>query len=305
MMQAALKVMVLAGGPDRERSVSLESGDAVTEALEQAGHDVRRCDIGPQDLSALDTWQQWPGDVVFPVLPGVWGEGGPLQEILHRRHIPHVGCGPRAARLCMDKHQTKQALVRHGIRTPAFELVTASQPPTLKPPLVVKALCEGSSIDLMVCHDAEQLEQAQRQLGHHERLLVERFVAGQEITVGVVAGEALAPVWIVPAGGFYDFDAKYHREDTRYVLDPHQMSLGAGTIGRLERLAVQAHDVLGCRHMCRVDFIVDDQDQPWILEVNTIPGFTGHSLFPKAAAFGGVTLPKLVDRLVGMAVDPA
>ena len=298
--------MVLAGGPDRERPISLESGHAVAEALCRVGHDVRRCDIGPHDLSALEAWERWRGDVVFPVLHGSWGEGGPLQQILRQRGIPHVGCGPQAARLCMDKHKAKLALVRHGLPTPAFELVTAPQQPAITPPLVVKAPCQGSSIDLMVCHDAERLGQARHELGHHRVLLVEQFVFGKEMTVGVVAGDrgdqALPPIWIVPGGDFYDFDAKYRRDDTQYVIDPHQINLSALVMDQLKQLAVKAHGVLGCRHMSRVDFIVDNQGQPWILEVNTIPGFTRHSLLPKAAAFSGLTLFELVDRLVGLAV---
>ncbi len=122
--RASLKVMVLAGGPDRERSVSLQSGAAVAHALRQAGHDVSGVlDIGPDDMSALDHWERWCGDVVFPVLHGPWGEGGPLQRILSQRQIAYVGCGPEAASLCMDKYRTKLALVQHGLPTPRFERI--------------------------------------------------------------------------------------------------------------------------------------------------------------------------------------
>ncbi len=166
-------------------------------------------------------------------------------------------------------------------------------------------MCEGSSIDLAICPDQEAVCQGRQRLGHHTALLAERFVAGQEVTVGVVsdvAGDrALPPIWIVPQVSFYDYQAKYVRDDTRYVLDAEQVGVSAAVSQQLCRLAVDVHRVLGCRHMSRVDFIVDKQERPWILEVNTVPGFTAHSLLPKAASAAGWPLHRLVDHLVRIA----
>lgn len=307
--------MVLCGGPDRERPVSLESGAQVAEALRQAGHAATCHDVGPADLSALDAWVQKPGDVVFPVLHGSWGEGGPLQALLDARGIRYVGCEVEAAALCMDKHRTKLALVEHNIPTPAFECIERGVGPTLGAPLVIKPLCEGSSIDLAICHDESQVSEAYERLANsprnhprnYPRLLIERFVGGKEFTVGVIGPRgqerALPPVHIVPAGAFYDYEAKYHRDDTRYVLDPSQMGVASGVIDALGRVAVEAHCALGCRHLSRVDFIVDEAGRLWVLEVNTIPGFTTHSLLPMAAAHAGLSLPQLVDGLVRLAMD--
>jgi D-alanine-D-alanine ligase len=307
-----LKVMVLAGGPDRERPVSLVSGRHVVEALRQAGHETLERDIGPANLTALTEWKRWGGDVIFPVLHGSWGEGGSLQRILDRRKLPYVGCRTRAAELCMDKRLTKVALTEHNLPTPPYEILTTQRGArlTLQPPIVIKAINEGSNIDVAICQTHQDARNARRRLSaRHAELLVEQFVPGAEMTVGVIdtgrgrPPQALPPIRIVPATAFYDYQAKYNRDDTRYLIDPKQIGLPRQTLDHLRRVAVQAYRALGCRHMSRVDFIVDHQNNPWVLEINTIPGFTDHSLLPKAAGYAGIPMPKLVDRLVRLAFD--
>ena len=293
--------MVLAGGPDRERAVSLMSGSEVAGALRQAGHDVVEFDISPSDLAALDWFAQWPGDVVFPVFHGPWGEGGGLQRILDERRLPYVGSRTIAAELCMDKFQAKQVLVRHGLPTPAYEKLGRGDTPSLAPPLVIKALCEGSSFEMAICRDAGEVADAAADLfQRHQQLLFEQFVAGLELTVGVIGppgapGEALPPIQIVPAVSFYDYEAKYDRDDTQYLFD---IDLPRPVLDDLVDQALRAHEALGCRHLSRVDFIADADRRLWILELNTLPGFTAHSLLPKAAAKAGISMPRLVDRLV-------
>lgn len=296
--------MVLAGGPDRERPVSLLSGANIAEALSQTGHDMRLCDILPDDLSALDQFEQWPGDVVFPILHGPWGEGGGLQRILDQRRLAYVGSRAAAAELCMDKYVAKMALQAHRLSTPRFERVSRSQRWSLPAPLVVKALREGSSIDLEICRDEAQVRTAAAKLfARHEQLLFEQFITGMELTVSVLgsgaASTALPPIQIVPATAYYDYEAKYTRNDTQYLFD---IPLPQKTLSLTRDLAVAAHRATGCRHLSRVDFIVDQRLQPWILEINTLPGFTSHSLLPKAAARAGMTMPQLTDRLVRMAL---
>lgn len=304
-----MKVLVLRGGPDREREVSLLSGANVADALRAAGHEVVEADVGPGALEAI---HRFAGDAVFPVLHGKWGEGGPLQEILETRGVGYVGCGPEAARRCMDKAETKRRLERAHLPTPAWGLIGPGQPVPFEPPVVVKALDEGSSFAMAICRTGEALRDARQRLAEHDPLLIERFIDGRELTVGVLSGDlvgedpdappqrgaalrALPTLEILPAEGFYDFDAKYHRHDTRYRFD---LDLPGGTLEEIQQAAVAAAAALGVRDLGRVDVLVDADDRPWILEINTMPGFTSHSLLPMAAAEAGVDLPTLCDRLV-------
>jgi D-alanine-D-alanine ligase len=304
-MAEPLKVLVLRGGPDRERPVSMLSGAQVAAALREAGHEVREADITPDDLTALDLFDQWRGDVVFPVLHGKWGEGGPLQRLLEQRGLPFVGCREPAAALCIDKHRTKLALSEQGIDTPAFELIRPDQAPTLKPPVVVKVPDEGSSIGLAICHTQGELDKALAELRTlAPALMIEQFIQGQELTVGVISPDAgsatpigpiaLPPIHIIPATAFYGYEAKYDRDDTHYRFD---LPGPADMADRLRAIAQKAFEVLGCRHLCRVDFMLDREGRPWCLEVNTMPGFTTHSLLPMAARQAGLPLPQLTTRL--------
>ena len=307
-----MKVMVLAGGPDREREVSLASGAQVAGALREAGHEVIERDLGPDDLAALEEFDGWGGEVCFPIFHGRWGEGGPAQAILDARGLKYVGCREAAARLCADKAGTKRTLRDAGLPTPAFDWIECRgaarggrYPGELSAPVVVKPNDDGSSIDLAICHTAEQLDVAWAELSvRNESLLVERFVAGRELTVGVIADEAgepvaLPPIHIVPATAFYDYDAKYVRDDTQYHFDFATPQVDA----RLRGLAVATFRGLGGRHLARVDMFLDGEDRPWVIEVNTLPGFTTHSLLPMAARRAGLAMPALVDRMVRLAAE--
>lgn len=299
--------MVLAGGPDRERPVSLQSGHTVVQALKQAGHEVLQRDPMPDDLACLEEFASWQGDVIFPVLHGPWGEGGPLLRELEARNFRFVGCDSIAAALCMDKIRAKEALQRAGLPTPPFEVIERGSQRTMPAPLVIKPPCEGSSIDLAICRDEATADRKLAELlEKYDRLLLERFTPGREITVGVIADVeapggyvALPPIHIVPAVEFYDYQAKYERDDTQYRFD---IDLPGERINAIKQAALSAFFTLGCRHLSRIDFIVDTDMKPWILEVNTLPGFTSHSLLPMAANRAGVSLPQLTDRLVRSAL---
>ncbi len=301
--------MVLAGGPDRERPVSLQSGAAVAYALREAGHDVRECDIGPDDLSALKAFEKWGGDVLFPVLHGRWGEGGGLQLLLDKRGLTYFGSRARAASLCMDKSRAKKRFLDAGLPTPNWELLDSTQVPPMHLPIVIKPNDEGSSIDVAICHNPTQVKQAWRELGRRNpQLLVETFIGGKELTVGVVdrldaeggGTFALPPLQIVPAASFYDYEAKYHRADTQYLFD---IDLPESLLVEVQRLATAAHEHAGVSHLCRVDMIVDADQRIWILEVNTLPGFTTHSNVPLAADHMGEPMHVFVDRLVHLALE--
>lgn len=304
-----MKVMVLAGGPDREHEVSLHSGESVAAALETAGHDVRIANLTPGDERALDQFQQWQGDCIFPALHGRWGEGGGAQTLMENRGLRYVGSTPLIAELCMDKHRSKLVVQDHNIPTPPWHILAPGEACPLEPPVVVKPIDEGSSIELTICLDEQTRDHAIHELAqHHPRVLVERYIAGREMTVGILAHEppaagyeVLPIIEIVPKTAFYDYQAKYLRDDTEYRFDINHVPVES--LHAMRDHARAAHSALAARHLSRVDFILDHQGTPWFLEVNTMPGFTDHSLLPKAAAKSGLTMPQLCDRLVRLACD--
>lgn len=298
-MAERLNVLVLGGGPDRERAVSLWSAGAVTEALREAGHTVTQADISAEDHAALSL----PADVVFPVLHGRFGEGGPLQRLLETQKRPYVGARPRAAAIAMDKCAAKQSADRLGVPTPPYQQLGPLTPLTLEPPLVIKPLTEGSSFGVEFCNTPEEAAAARdRQHRHFAFLLAERCVRGKEITVGILGEQILPAIEIVPQSEFYDFQAKYESEETGYNFE---IDLPRPVLDQLNELAWTMFRGIDCRHLARVDFLVDEEHRPWFLEINTMPGMTSHSLIPKAAARAGIPMPELCDRLVRLAYEGA
>jgi len=293
----ALKVTVLCGGPSDERAVSLVSGRAVVEGLRSMGHEVFESDIGPGDLAGLDH----PADVIFPVLHGQFGESGELQEILEQRMLPFVGSGSAASRLGMDKVATKQAWEKAGLPTPAYRVIRRGEPiPEAPGSCVVKAISSGSSIDVYVCKaPAELPAQAQESiakvLAKHDAVLVEQFINGVELTVGLLEEQPLAPIRIVSKREFFDYEAKYKANDTEHHFD---LGLPENVVSQVRELARKANAVVGARDLARIDVMLDDQNNPYLLEINTLPGFTSKSLLPEAAKHSGIDFGPLVDRLV-------
>lgn len=294
------RVLVLGGGPDAEHEVSLNSSAAVAEALHQSGRYIAHREV--IGALTLDQLRALPGDVVFPVLHGPWGEGGPMQRLLEADGRPFVGCGSLAARGTIDKLQTKQVSLGLGIATgPAAVLHPLDDVPPIALPLVLKPVHEGSSVGLALCttmdqwHDAVQLARAALATGQSAAFMVEPLTKGRELTVGIVAGEAMPIVEITPADGVYDYAAKYTREDTRYVVDP---PLPEGVGHAMQRDALRLAEALGCAMLARVDFMLGDSQCPQLLEANTMPGFTSHSLLPMAAARAGLAMPALCAALV-------
>lgn len=295
------RVLVLMGGPDAEREVSLMSGAGVAAALRENG----RFEVVEQviDRPTADEIRSFGGDVVFPVLHGQWGEGGPLQELLEEVGLPYVGCGPAAARLAMDKMRTKTILSRDGVDTPVAIEIAADDPCRLEPPIVIKPVDDGSSVDIRICVTESSIAEARRELHpRRRRLMAEAFVPGREVTVGIVTGTILPFIEIKPSVEFYDYEAKYLRDDTTYVLEP---DLPATTARRCADASQLAWDRLGCRDIARVDFRIDADGRAWFLEINTMPGFTTHSLVPMAAARAGIPMPALCGMLVESAMERA
>jgi D-alanine-D-alanine ligase len=290
-----MHVTVLYGGPSAEREVSLVSGKAVAAGLREAGHHVAEIDVRPETLDAALSKQ---ADVVFPVLHGTWGEDGQLQAILEQRHIRFVGSGAAASKLGMDKAATKLVWEKAGLPTPPYELVTKANPITaIKVPCAVKAVDSGSSVDVYICQNQADADKALKTLlGKYGRALVEQFIKGPELTVGLLEEKALAPIRIVPKVEFFDYEAKYKRNDTEHRFDT---GLPADLVEKCQRLAEKGNAIVGARDLARVDIMIDQKSHdPYMLEINTLPGFTPKSLLPEAAAHAGIKFPQLVDRLV-------
>ncbi len=300
-------VLVLMGGPDAERDVSINSGREVAAALRASGrysvidHIIDRPSIF--ELKAMTSACR--ADVVFPVLHGRWGEGGPLQELLEQLALPYVGSQPRASALAMDKMQTKALVSVEGVPSPpAQELEDESARCSIKPPLVLKPIDDGSSVDLRICRTEAEVVAARAHLHPRRgRLMAEAYIKGREITAGIILGEPLPLIEIIPGPHveYYDYEAKYDRDDTRYIIDP---VLPEGVAEQCIAMAMTAYHTLGCRDIARADIMLDSDagGQPYFLEINTMPGFTTHSLVPMAARKRGAAMPELCARLTEAAL---
>ena len=298
------RVLVLMGGPDAEREVSLMSGAEVARALALTG-EFEVIPLTIMRATAEDLLAHRP-DAIYPILHGPWGEGGPLQEILEQLERTHgIGfVGPRAkpASVAMDKIATKSVAVGVGVRTPRSRQLVRGEPTDLEAPLVLKPSNDGSSVDLRICRTAEEVAQGRAELEkRREHLMAEEYIQGREMTVGIVDGTVLPIIEIVPNVAFYDYEAKYIRNDTKYRLDPEMPAAVAEEMCEATR---RVYAALGLRGIARADFMVDGRGA-WFLEINTAPGMTTHSLIPMASRHRGVDMPELCASLVRGAIERA
>ncbi len=284
-------VAVLKGGISAEREVSLVSGAAVADGLRAAGYDVVEIDVTASDFTV-------PAGVeaVFIALHGTFGEDGGAQARLEALGIPYVGAGVEASRIAFDKLLTERALRDADVAVPQSEVLLAGQARTLPLPLAVKPPREGSSVGCHLVFDESDWDDALAEaLTHDEQVLVQRFIPGREFTVGIVGREVLPVIEIVPQSGWYDYAAKYEADTTRYVVPA---GLSAEKTAEIQSLALKTFDVLGARGFGRVDFRMTPEGGLFVLELNTIPGFTSHSLLPKAAKSAGIDFPALCSRIM-------
>lgn len=292
------RVAVFMGGDSAERAVSLKSGQAVLSALQSAGVDAYGVDVRG---CLLKTVEDPDFDRVFIALHGRGGEDGILQAILGQAGIPFTGSEMLASALAMDKLRTKYVFEGCGLPTPAFRAMTSADDAeeiirTLGAPLSVKAAHEGSSIGIFKVHNAVELAEAYRQAAELDDLvLVEKWIEGPEFTVSLLQDKALPAIGLSTDHAFYDYDAKYLADDTRYRIP---CGLAPEDELRLQHLALDAFRVLGCRTWGRVDIMQDVDGGFWLLEANTVPGMTDHSLVPMAAKAAGISFEELVVRIL-------
>lgn len=292
------------GGVSSEREVSLHSGQGVARALKRAGHEVVEVVLDEEALGGL---REACVDVAFLALHGAFGEDGGIQALLEEAGIAYTGCGPEASRVAMDKVASKERFAAAGVATPDYVVIDApgweeklDEISTLSPErLVVKPSAQGSSIGVSIVGCDGVGEAISQALSYDGRAIVERFISGRELTVGVVGRRALPVIELRPRTGFFDYDAKYTKGLTEYVVAPE---LPDGLTQRAREAALGAFECLGCRDLGRVDMMADEAGGVWVLEVNTIPGFTETSLVPMAAAAVGSDFPALCDQIVRMAL---
>ena len=293
------KIAVLMGGPGSERDVSLATGRGVSKALRSLGAEVVDVDVHDEHFAL-------PKDVdlAFITIHGTFGEDGQLQKILEERSVPYTGDGVEPSRAAFDKISSKEKFREHNVVTPEWEVVEVGQRPTISVPLVVKPARQGSTVGVVIVKNANELDSAMAEAGKYDqKLLIEKFVSGRELTIGVLGDQALPILEIIPKGGFYDFNNKYPFLNPQggggaehvcpAKIDPNKTK-------QIQEQALHAFRALGLVVYGRVDVLLPDSGEPFVLEVNTIPGMTEASLLPEAAAAAGINYVDLCARIIAL-----
>ena len=306
------KIGVVMGGPSAEREVSLNTGAAIVNALREKNYDVVGIDLDPPHF--VEQLRENGIEVVFNAIHGLFGEDGRLQGALELLGIPYTGSGVLASAVAMDKGISKRLFVSADIPTPRYQLLKRDlgmgagvQQVILdefEPPFVIKPSTQGSTIGLTIVQEVEELPAAlEKAFTYDSEVLVEEFIDGSELTVGILGGktpEALPVIEIVPYSGVYDYHAKYTKGATEYFVPAR---IAAETARLTKEVALAAFQTLGCSGVARVDVRLDPSGHPYVLEVNTIPGMTETSLVPKAAAAAGISFPDLCERILLMTLE--
>lgn len=306
MKSNSINVAVLMGGVSSEREISLRSGREVSGALQKAGYQVLDIVVDDTDVEELDAHDI---DVAFIALHGTFGEDGGIQELLGNKDIPYTGSGVLASKLAMNKIEAKKIFVNNGLSTPDYAEVSRFHSDSdlteiiklIGMPVVVKPAMEGSSIGVKMAKDKNELRLGIEDASKYgDCIIVERYIEGRELTVGILIDNPLPIVEIKPGACFYNYCSKYQDHQTRYLTS---VDMAHEVYKNIQLLAKQAHTVLGCRDISRVDIILGNDGYPYLLEVNTIPGFTKRSLFPMAAKAANIEFVQLCDILVTEAVN--
>jgi len=294
------RIGVLMGGLSREREISLRTGKAILRALTEKGYQALAIDVS-QDIA--ETLIKEKIDIAFIALHGRFGEDGTIQGMLELMRIPYTGSGVLASALALHKIMAKKFFLCENIPTPTYEVFQREEieknPPrttSLPLPLVVKPAREGSTIGVSIVRKEEELIPALKEAGKYdEEILVEEFMKGKEITVGILEDIPLPIIEIAPKSGFYDYHSKYTKGETEYIIPariPREKYLYA------QEVSLKAFQVLGCSGCARVDLMTDEDANPFVIDVNTMPGMTETSLLPKAAGYAGISFEDLVERIL-------
>ncbi len=292
-----LNIAVFKGGASAEREVSLKSGQAVSEALQSRGHTISEIDLQGSSFKLPDGI-----DLAFLALHGSYGEDGQLQRRLEAMEVPFTGCDSESSHSSFDKKIAKNFMILHGIKTPGFHVVQTPDPEeveALRYPRVIKPVTEGSSIGLYFAEDeVSYVEAATLLLEHHDSALVEEQIEGVEVTVGILNDRALPLVEVRPREGSYDYHNKYTAGATEYFCPA---PLSAPLTKRIQETALATFAALKGRDFSRIDMMIDSKEEVYVLEMNTLPGMTETSLFPKAAAAVGIDFASLCEQMATMA----
>jgi len=293
------KIAVLMGGPGSERDVSLATAQGVSKAL-------RSVDIDVVDVDVRDETFQLPNnvDLAFNCIHGTFGEDGQLQKMLESRGVAYTGDGIEESRTAFDKVLSKKKFLEHNVATPESEMIDAGQRPKMSVPLVVKPARQGSTVGIVIVKNENELDTALIEAAKFDRkLLIEKFVSGRELTIGILGDQALPILEIIPKGGFYDFNTKYPFLNPQSGASAEHVcpaKIDATLTKRIHELALRAFSSLGLVVYGRVDVILSDKGEPFVLEVNTIPGMTEASLLPEAAAAAGIGYVDLCLRIIDL-----
>ncbi|MCK4401620.1 D-alanine--D-alanine ligase [bacterium] len=295
------RIAVLMGGASSERDISLKSGNCVLKALKEAQLNATAFDVN-RDLP--DRLIKNKINLVFIALHGKPGEDGTIQGMLDILNIPYTGSGVLASALSMDKIASKRLFQIAGIPTPEFRVISKDKlyiANSLKNfPVVVKPSTEGSTIGISIVRKEDEFKKAMEiAFRYDDNVICEKYIDGKEITVGILEEKALPVIEIIPKSGFYDFNAKYGKKSTDFVVPAE---LVKEKISQIKQIAFKAHKVLGCYGMSRVDMKLDCKLNPYVLEINTIPGLTETSLLPKAAQAAGISFRELCLILLDLAI---
>ena len=291
------KIAVLKGGPGSERDVSLATAAGVSKALSSLGIEVVDVDVRDENFPLPEDV-----DLAFITIHGTFGEDGTLQKILEERGIAYTGEGVEGSRNAFDKILSKEKFLAHKIATPESEMISAGQCPKMSVPLVVKAARQGSTVGVVIVKKENELDAALKEAAKFDdKLLIEKFVSGRELTIGILGDQALPILEIIPKGGFYDFNTKYPFLNPQAGASAQHVcpaKIDNALTKKIQELALAAFRALGLVVYARVDVLLSDSGEPFVLEANTIPGMTEASLLPEGAAAAGISYPELCLRII-------